>query len=106
MKLDNAPFLDVKAIGAGQIQEVEPPQPAWHDESGQLVTDQEGAAIHGDLGIPARATIEFEISWKKKPDFVFALGTSDQPDSVKRAFRFEAWGGDLIVQASLRRRPI
>ena len=65
--------------------------------------NQEGASIHGDFGIPARASIEFEISWKKKPDFVFALGTSDQPESVKRAFRFEAWGGDLIVQRELEK---
>ena len=64
---------------------------------------QEGASIHGDFGIPARASIEFEISWKKKPDFVFAIGTSDQPESVKRAFRFEAWGGDLIVQRELEK---
>ena len=76
---------------------------SWRDEAGQLITDQEGASIHGDFGIPARATIEFEVSWKKKPDFVFALGTSDQPDSVKRAFRFEAWGGDLIVQRELEK---
>ena len=67
------------------------------------MTDQEGAAIHGDFGIPARATIEFEISWKKKPDFVLALGTSDEPDTVKRAFRFEAWGTDLIVQRELEK---
>ncbi len=78
-------------------------QEGWRDEAGQLITDQEGASIHGDFGIPARATIEFEISWKKKPDFVFALGTSDQPESVKRAFRFEAWGGDLIVQRELEK---
>ena len=76
---------------------------SWRDEAGQLMTDQEGASIHGEFGIPARATIEFEISWKKKPDFVFALGTSDQPESVKRAFRFEAWGGDLIVQRELEK---
>ena len=75
----------------------------WRDEAGQLMTDQEGAAIHGDFGIPARATIEFEISWKKKPDFVLALGTSDEPDTVKRAFRFEAWGTDLIVQRELEK---
>jgi peroxiredoxin len=81
-----------------------PPVPkSWRDDAGQLMTDQEGASIHGDFGIPARATIEFEISWKKKPDFVFALGTNDQPESVKRAFRFEAWGGDLIVQRELEK---
>ena len=63
------------------------PQPAetgWRDEAGQLMTDKEGASIHGDFAIPARASIEFEVSWKKKPDFVFALGTNDQPESVKR----------------------
>ncbi len=103
VRLDNAPFADVKANEVVQVQEPEPQQASWRDESGQLITDQEGASIHGDLGIPARATIEFEISWKKKPDFVFALGTSDQPDSVKRAFRFEAWGGDLIVQRELEK---
>ena len=34
---------------------------------------------------------------------MFAIGTSDQPESVKRAFRFEAWGGDLIVQRELEK---
>jgi peroxiredoxin len=80
-----------------------PAQTGWRDEAGQLITETEGASIHGDFGIPARASIEFEISWKKKPDFVFAIGTSDQPETVKRAFRFEAWGGDLIVQRELEK---
>ncbi len=93
------PIVQVPAAPASS----EPAQRAWRDEAGQLITDQEGASIHGDFGIPAKATIEFEISWKKKPDFVFALGTSDQPESVKRAFRFEAWGGDLIVQRELEK---
>ena len=89
----------------GRANLVDPPpaQPGWRDEAGQLLTEREGASIHGDFGIPARANIEFEVSWKKKPDFVFALGTSDEPESVKRAFRFEAWGGDLIVQRELEK---
>jgi thiol-disulfide isomerase/thioredoxin len=78
-----------------------PPQRGWREESGQLVTEQEGAAIQGEFGIPDRAAIEFEISWKTKPDFVLALGTSDKDNAVKRAFRFEAWGGDLVVQREL-----
>ena len=85
------------------LSDTRPAQTGWRDEAGQLLTDTEGASIHGDFGIPVRASIEFEISWKKKPDFVFALGTSDQPESVKRAFRFEAWGGDLIVQRELEK---
>ncbi len=78
-----------------------PPPKTWHEESGQLLTDQAGAAIQGDFNLPAKANIEFELSWRNKPDFVLALGTSDQPESVKHAFRFEAWGGDLIVQREL-----
>jgi thiol-disulfide isomerase/thioredoxin len=77
------------------------PQQAWHEESGQILTDQPGASVQGDFGIPARANIEFEISWRSKPDFVLAIGTTDAPESVKHAFRFEAWGGDLIVQREL-----
>ena len=73
----------------------------WHEESGQPTTDREGASIRGDFGLPARAIIEFEISWKTKPDFVFALGVDDKDATVKRAFRFEAWGGDLVVQREL-----
>jgi peroxiredoxin len=103
VEVDNGPVLDLQAKGLAAVPESDPGGRSWRDEAGQLLTDQEGASIHGEFGIPARATIEFEISWKKKPDFVFALGTSDQPDSVKRAFRFEAWGGDLIVQRELEK---
>jgi len=94
--------LVVREIANGQLPVVPAqPQKSWHEESGQLMTDQAGAAIQGDFNIPAKANIEFELSWKNKPDFVLALGTSDQPESVKHAFRFEAWGGDLIVQREL-----
>jgi peroxiredoxin len=79
-----------------------PPRKGWREESGQLVTDREGASIQGNFQIPDRATIEFEISWKAKPDFVLALGTHfNDMNTVKRAFRFEAWGGDLVIQREL-----
>jgi peroxiredoxin len=78
------------------------PQKGWHEESGQLVTDREGASIQGNFGVPAKAAIEFEISWKTKPDFVFALGIDDNDlGTIKRAFRFEAWGSDLVIQREL-----
>ena len=71
---------DEAAKGSGKSRSIRRQlQPGWRDEAGQLLTEREGASIHGDFGIPARANIEFEVSWKKKPDFVFALGTSDQP---------------------------
>jgi len=93
----------VNGIRQTVMVEPPPPQQGWHEEAGQIVTDREGASVRGDFGIPARATIEFELSWKTKPDFVFALGTSDKDESVKRSFRFEAWGGDLVIQRELEK---
>jgi thiol-disulfide isomerase/thioredoxin len=74
----------------------------WREESGQIVTDREGSSIQGDFQIADKAVIEFEISWKVKPDFVFALGIDDNDMStVKRAFRFEVWVGSLVIQREL-----
>ena len=88
--------------GPSQRRPAAPSPIGWHEESGQLVTDREGASIQGDFAIPAKAAIEFEISWKTKPDFVFALGVDDkETGTVKRAFRFEAWGSDLVIQREL-----
>jgi len=70
----------------------------WKEEQGQPWTDQDGAAIGGDFKLPARATVEFKISWKNRPDFVFALGVSDDEKTLQRAFRFEVWERDLIIQ--------
>jgi thiol-disulfide isomerase/thioredoxin len=69
----------------------------WHDEGGQLATDKPGATLIGDFGIPARAIIEFEVSWKHRPDFVFALGVNSKEDTVQHAFRFEVWDNDLVA---------
>jgi peroxiredoxin len=90
------------ANGQPAIREPVTPQKGWREESGQLVTDREGASIQGNFGVPAKAVIEFEISWKNKADFVFALGVADNDmATVKRAFRFEAWGSDLVIQREL-----
>jgi hypothetical protein len=78
-------------------------QKNWSDDSGRPMTNRKSASIRGDFKLPARARIEFEISWRRKADFVFALGVDDTEESVKRAFRFEAWGSDLIVQRELKK---
>jgi hypothetical protein len=75
----------------------------WRVDSGRPMTDREGASIRRNLGLPARASIEFEISWKSRPDFVLALGVGEGEDTVKRAFRFEVWSADMIVQRELER---
>ncbi|MFO0889972.1 MAG: TlpA disulfide reductase family protein [Isosphaeraceae bacterium] len=71
---------------------------AWKEDQGQPWTDQEGALLRGDLHLPARATVEFEISWKNKPDFVLAMGVGEDEKTVQRAFRFEVWERDVIIQ--------
>ena len=73
------------------------PKPRWRDEGGQLITDQFGASLFGDLGIPEKAVIEIELSWKKKPDFILALGVEEGEKSAQHAFKFEIWDGQLVV---------
>ena len=75
-----------------------PPKPnAWREESGELSTSEPGAALKGDLALPARSAIEFEISWKAKPDFVLAFGVGDDAKTLRKAFRFEVWDNDLVA---------
>jgi thiol-disulfide isomerase/thioredoxin len=72
-------------------------KPQWHDEGGQLVTDRYGASLFADLGIPEKAVIEVELSWKRKPDFIFALGVEDRDLAAPHAFHFEVWDGELVA---------
>src|SRR5207245_173276 len=71
--------------------------PQWHDEGGQLFTDQSGASLFGDLGIPEKAMIEVELSWKGKPDFILAFGVNDRDLAGQQAFQFELWDGELVA---------
>ena len=66
-------------------------------------TDTGGTHVRGDFGIPAQALIEFELSWKNKADFVFALGVNDSDDETvfKQAYRFEVWDNELVVCCEL-----
>ncbi len=85
----------------------------WREESGQVATDKEGVSLWADLKLPARAAIEFELSWKTKLDFLLALGvdsdakTIQQPDlaekTIRQAARFEVWEKDLVVVRETKR---
>ncbi len=74
----------------------------WREESGHLLTNQGGAVLYRDFGLPAMARVEFELSWKGKPDFELALGASDSKSAL-RAFRFEVWENELVVQRETER---
>ncbi|MBI5759549.1 MAG: TlpA family protein disulfide reductase, partial [Planctomycetales bacterium] len=69
----------------------------WAEEGGQPLTDQPGASLFGDFGIPAQSVIEFELSWKATADFTLALGVDADTKSVNRAFCFEVWDGELVA---------
>jgi thiol-disulfide isomerase/thioredoxin len=69
----------------------------WTEEAGQLISNKNGAVLRRDFGLPPMARFEFELSWKEKADFDFALGVGNIK-SAQRAFRFEVWDNELIVQ--------
>lgn len=71
------------------------PAGAWQQEGGQLTTEKSGASLFADLGIPAQASIEFELSWTFQPDFLFALATSRE--ETDQAFRFEIWDRQIVL---------
>ncbi len=75
----------------------------WRDEGGMPATDVAGATMYGDFRLPVKAVIEFELSWKSKPDFLFALGVNDKTTTVQHAFRFEVWDSDLVAIGESRR---
>ena len=74
----------------------------WREETGHLISDQSGAIIRRDFGLPPMARFEFELSWKGKPDFELALGVGDAK-TAQRAFRFEVWENELVVQRETER---
>jgi len=100
---------DVKPLNQQQQKK----ETLWHDEAGQLATDHPDAAAFGNFGIPEQATVEFDISWTTKADFVLALCLNEPAPLMKPAsdpwptltdrkafthpFRIEAWDRHLVV---------
>ena len=67
---------DLVYLGPNGLLEWKPSPPgAWQQDAGRISTSQNGASIVGDLGLPKRACIDFEISWMSDPDFTLVLGT-------------------------------
>lgn len=71
---------------------------AWREDGGQLLTDKPGAIVRRDFELPEQARFEFELSWTTQPDFELAIGVSDDPKTVLRAYRFEVWENEIVVQ--------
>jgi len=81
----------------------------WQEDGPQLWTDKPGASLTGDFDLPDRAVIEFEVSWTKTPDFVFAVGVDarSKADARLDGWRFETWGDrDRTLALVCERREI
>ncbi|MCC7084098.1 MAG: hypothetical protein IT427_03715, partial [Pirellulales bacterium] len=82
-------------------------QPAqWWQESGHAVTDRPGASIYNNVGLPAKAAIEVEISWKNKADFVLSLGDDDRSNKMAQAAKVLSWlGAGRLAPAAEQKSP-
>ena len=76
---------------------------AWREEAGHLIADKPGAVLWRDFGFPNQVRVEFELSWTTHPDFELAIGVGEDPKSVLRAFRFEVWESEIVVQRETER---
>ncbi|OYW17355.1 MAG: hypothetical protein B7Z55_12685, partial [Planctomycetales bacterium 12-60-4] len=81
------------------------PADSWRDEGGHLCSQNQPGYIQANLGLPPQAAIEFELTWKSNPQFVFALGVgeNDAELSYKHAHRFEIWDSELVVRCESHR---
>ncbi len=61
---------------------------AWHNDQGQLWTDQNDSSAQSTLNLPPRSAIELVLSWSAKPNFALALGMG---------YRIEAWQRELVL---------
>ena len=89
-------MLNGQAAPAAPVPPPAPPGPGWVEDGRQIRSAREGVAIQADLGLPPRASLEIELSWRRRPDFVLSLGVSDDA-SVAKAFRLEVWEGHLVA---------
>jgi thiol-disulfide isomerase/thioredoxin len=78
---------------------------AWREDGTQVFTAQDMAMASADVGLPEKALIEFELSWKKSASFVLAIGVNpDQKvDKRQEGWRFETWDGTLAI---VREQPL
>src|SRR5581483_3130442 len=86
-------------VGPNNLAEwtAKPGAEAWKLDGGRPTTEQAGASIQADLKLPARVVVEFELSWRKRPDFILALGVEADEKTWADALRFEVWGDDLVA---------
>ena len=77
---------------------------AWREDAGHLLTDKGDSSIVRSFALPNQVRIDFELSWISQPDFEMAVAFDvAESKSVSRAFRFEVWENELVVQRETER---
>jgi thiol-disulfide isomerase/thioredoxin len=99
-RIDDNPLLVMHSL-SGLAGWKEAVAGEWKEEGAHVWTDSEVAVLTGDFNLPDRAVVEFEISWTKPPNFVFAIGVDPTMvvDDRAHGWRFEAWN---LVLAAVR----
>ena len=72
----------------------------WQLQAGSLTATRQGAALAGDIQLPARCEIGLSLSWKGVPDFVLSLGVevpSKLDGVVASAARLEVWDRNMVL---------
>ncbi len=71
----------------------------WNEDGNYLSTNQRGAVLNGDLGVPPRSVIELTLSWKDQADFVVSLGSdvTATADQSTDGWRLETAGQKLVA---------
>lgn len=71
----------------------------WLEDGDEIETTVPGAGICGDLEVPPRAVVDVELSWRGKPDFVFAIGVDPEAegDSGQDGWRLETAADQLAI---------
>lgn len=70
----------------------------WDFEGGSLATSAPNTSIFKNFPSLTQVQIHLKLSWKKRGDFLFAIGTSDLEADIASAFRLETWSGELVAQ--------
>jgi thiol-disulfide isomerase/thioredoxin len=73
------------------------PAKGWHDEGGQLRTDQPDATLRRTFSVPPLVRYELELSWSSAPNFELTVGLDKNRPTIRPAFRVEVWGEDLVI---------
>jgi len=58
----------------GLAEWTSPQEGVWSDEAGHLMAEKPGSIVLADCPIPARASIELELSWKRNAGFLLSFG--------------------------------